>query len=102
MAEATRALFPEVHTEIAALAEALGLPFDPVFAWNARGDLLAVWAMVAQPCNCPALRAVIAHNEDGLPGLAGHCFHRRPAPRCSTHGHELLLSRLDPRSLLSR
>ncbi len=74
MADATRALFPEVHTEIAALAEGLGLPFDPVFAWNARGDLLAGLGDGCTTVQVPGTSPVIAHNEDGLPGLAGHCF----------------------------
>lgn len=74
MADATRALFPEVHTEIAALAEGLGLPFDPVFAWNARGDLLAGLGDGCTTVQVPGDPLVIAHNEDGLPGLAGHCF----------------------------
>lgn len=74
MADATRALFPEVHTEIAALAEGLELPFDPVFAWNARGDLLAGLGDGCTTVQFPGDEPVIAHNEDGLPGLSGHCF----------------------------
>lgn len=74
MADATRALFPEIHTEIAALAEGLGLPFDPVFAWNARGDLLAGLGDGCTTVQVPGISPVIAHNEDGLPGLRGRCF----------------------------
>lgn len=74
MADATRALFPEIHTEIAALAEGLELPFDHVFAWNARGDLLAGMGDGCTTVQLPGDAPVIAHNEDGLPGLAGQCF----------------------------
>lgn len=73
MADATRALFPEIHSEIAALAEGLELPFDPVFAWNARGDLLAGLGDGCTTVQVPGDEPVIAHNEDGLPGLLGHC-----------------------------
>ena len=74
MADATRALFPEIHTEIAALAEGLGLPLDPVFAWNARGDLLAGLGDGCTTVQLPGTSPIIAHNEDGLPGLRGRCF----------------------------
>lgn len=74
MADATRALFPEIHDEIAALAEGLGLPFEPVFAWNARGDVLAGAGEGCTTVQIPAEAPVIAHNEDGLPGLSGACF----------------------------
>ena len=74
MADATRALFPEFHSEIAALADGLELPFDPVFAWNARGDLLAGLGDGCTTVQVPGDEPVIAHNEDGLPGLLGHCF----------------------------
>ena len=74
MADATRALFPGVHDEIAALAEGLGLPFAAVFAWNARGDLLAGLGEGCTTVQVPGDAPVIAHNEDGLPGLAGRCF----------------------------
>jgi hypothetical protein len=74
MADATRALFPQVHDEIAALAEGLGLPFAKVFAWNARGDLLARSGDGCTTVQLPGPAPVIAHNEDGLPGLRGACF----------------------------
>lgn len=74
MADATRVLFPEIHTEIAAMAEGLGLPFDVVFAWNARGDLLAGLGDGCTTVQMPGDAPVIAHNEDGLPGLMGRCF----------------------------
>jgi hypothetical protein len=74
MADATRAHFPEIHDEIAALAEGLGQPFAAVFAWNARGDLLAGAGEGCTTVQLPGDMPVIAHNEDGLPGLAGACF----------------------------
>lgn len=74
MADATRALFPQVHDEIAALAEGLGLPFAQVFAWNARGDLLAASGDGCTTVQVPGPAPLIAHNEDGLPGLRGTCF----------------------------
>ncbi len=74
MADATRAHFPEIHTEIAAMADGLALPFDAVFAWNARGDLLAGLGDGCTTVQLPGAEPVIAHNEDGLPGLLGQCF----------------------------
>lgn len=74
MADATRELFPEIHTEIAAMSEGLGLPFEAVFAWNARGDLLAGLGDGCTTVQLPGVEPVIAHNEDGLPGLLGRCF----------------------------
>lgn len=74
MADTTRALFPDIHDEIAAMAEGLGLPFEPVFAWNARGDLLAGLGDGCTTVLVPGETPVIAHNEDGLPGLLGQCF----------------------------
>jgi hypothetical protein len=49
------------------------LPFDEVFAWNCRGD---VWAMAPDGCTTvqiPGSFPVIAHNEDGDPGLRSGC-----------------------------
>jgi len=74
MADATRALFPQVHDEIAALAEGLGLPVAQVLAWNARGDLLAASGDGCTTVQVPGPAPLIAHNEDGLPGLRGACF----------------------------
>ena len=74
MADATRDLFPKVHDEIGALAAGLHLPFAAVFAWNARGDLLAGAGEGCTTVQRPGATPVLAHNEDGLPGLAGSCF----------------------------
>jgi hypothetical protein len=74
MADATRALFPDIHAEITALADGLELPFDPVFAWNARGDLLSGLGDGCTTVQLPGDEPVVAHNEDGMPGLSGHCF----------------------------
>lgn len=74
MADATRALFPAIHDEIAALADGLALPFAQVLAWNARGDLLAGAGDGCTTVQLPGPTPVVAHNEDGLPGLRGACF----------------------------
>jgi hypothetical protein len=74
MADATRDLFPQIHDEIGALAEGLHLPFAQVLAWNARGDLLAGAGEGCTTVQLPGAAPVLAHNEDGLPGLAGACF----------------------------
>lgn len=65
--------FPSITEEIAGMAEGLGLPFEEVFAWNCRGDLLA-----SVPDGCTSLvypgpAPLLAHNEDGLPFLRGTC-----------------------------
>lgn len=74
MAVATAQRFPDILIEIEGLAEGLGLPFEAVFAWNCRGDLLA-----AAPDGCttvmiPGPEPLLAHTEDGFPVLRGHCF----------------------------
>ncbi|MEZ5751968.1 MAG: C45 family peptidase [Paracoccaceae bacterium] len=74
MADTTRALFPAIHDEIAALAEGLALPLAQVFAWNARGDLLAGAGDGCTTVQLPGPTPVVAHNEDGLPGLRDACF----------------------------
>jgi len=74
MADATRDLFPAIHDEIGSLAEGLHLPFAQVFAWNARGDLLSGAGEGCTTVQLPGPVPVLAHNEDGLPGLAGACF----------------------------
>ncbi|MGO6969359.1 C45 family autoproteolytic acyltransferase/hydolase [Rhizobium leguminosarum] len=59
--------------ELLGLADGLGLPFDEVFAWNCRGD---VWAMAPDGCTTvqiPGPFPVVAHNEDGDPGLRAGC-----------------------------
>lgn len=67
------ARFPRYWQELRGLAAGLGLPFDDVFAWNARGD---VWAMAPDGCTTvqlPGEPPVLAHNEDGHPGLRSGC-----------------------------
>jgi len=71
---------PDCWRELEGLAHGLGLPFDDVFAWNCRGD---IWAMAPDGCTTvliPGDEPILAHNEDGDPGLRGHCglVHVRP------------------------
>ncbi len=83
MADLTQSHFPAIHAEIAGLAEGLGLPLPEVMAWNFRGDLLA---SVPDGCTSllyPATKMEgprLAHNEDGLPFLRGHCALVEAAP----------------------
>ena len=82
----TAARFPRYLQELEGMAEGLGLPFDEVFAWNCRGD---VWAMAPDGCTTVLLPdgaggeagPLLAHNEDGHPGLRRGCAlaHLRPA-----------------------
>lgn len=65
--------FPTYWLELQGLAHGLALPFDDVFLWNCRGD---VWAMATDGCTTvqiPGEEPVLAHNEDGDPGLRGRC-----------------------------
>jgi hypothetical protein len=74
------ARFPAIRAEIAGLAEGLGLPVEQVLAWNCRGDLLS---NVPDGCTTvmrPGPEPLIAHNEDGLPGLRGAAFLAEVAP----------------------
>ncbi|MCG6658435.1 6-aminopenicillanic acid acyl-transferase [Halomonas campisalis] len=80
MAEATRYHFPRVWAEIEGLAEGLSLPVEPVFAWNCRGDLLANVPDGCTTLIVPGASPLVAHNEDGLPFFAGHCFMFEAAP----------------------
>ncbi|WP_202313187.1 C45 family autoproteolytic acyltransferase/hydolase [Mesorhizobium sp. L-8-10] len=73
--------FPAYWLELHGLAHGLGLPLDEVFLWNCRGD---VWAMAPDGCTTVQLPGdvpVIAHNEDGDPGLRGHCALAHVRPR---------------------
>jgi len=73
MAALTAARFPDIHAELQGMAEGLDLPFAEVMAWNCRGDLLA---SVPDGCTSllyPGTAPKLAHNEDGLPLLRGHC-----------------------------
>lgn len=66
-------LYPQYFEEIRGLADGLEIPFADVFAWNCRGD---VWAMSPDGCTTvqlPGAEPVIAHNEDGDPGLRSGC-----------------------------
>jgi len=72
---------PDCWLELQGLAHGLDLPFDDVFAWNCRGD---VWATAPDGCTTaliPGREPAIAHNEDGDPGLRGHCGLVRVRPR---------------------
>ncbi|MRG63682.1 peptidase C45 [Rhizobium pusense] len=65
--------YPQYLQELHGLAEGLDLPFKKVFAWNCRGD---VWAMSPDGCTTvqlPGDRPIVAHNEDGDPGLRAGC-----------------------------
>lgn len=73
MAEIVRDRFPRCWAELQGLAEGLQLPFEDAFLWNCRGD---IWPMAPDGCTTvqlPGKPHVIAHNEDGDPGFAGHC-----------------------------
>ncbi|MFF2323962.1 C45 family autoproteolytic acyltransferase/hydrolase [Agrobacterium sp. NPDC058088] len=72
--------YPTYLQELQGLSEGLELPFDDVFAWNCRGD---VWAMAPDGCTTvqmPGPEPIVAHNEDGDPGLRGGCAIVRVTP----------------------
>lgn len=74
MQKQTVEFFPNIYEELKGLAEGLDLPFETVFAWNCRGDLL-----INSPDGCttllyPEKPIMIAHNEDGIPSLDKKCF----------------------------
>lgn len=68
--------YPVYWQEIEGLAAGLQLPVDEVFLWNCRGDFVSAHDSVD---GCTTLFShtpdgtLIAHNEDGLPQLRGHC-----------------------------
>ncbi|WP_349962788.1 C45 family peptidase [Rhizobium sp. ZPR3] len=69
----TETRFPHYFEELRGLAAGLELPLDDVFAWNCRGD---IWAMSPDGCTTvqiPGAEPIIAHNEDGDPGLRRGC-----------------------------
>lgn len=74
VAAASRTRTPDAWAELAALAEGAAVPLDDLLVVNLRGDLGA-----ADGTGCSDLawsdgtRGVLAHNEDGLPGLAPLC-----------------------------
>ncbi|MCR9149621.1 MAG: C45 family peptidase [Rhodobacteraceae bacterium] len=74
MAATVARRFPDILAEIEGLAEGLDLPFETVFAWTCRGDLLADTPEGCTTVMLPGPEPVLAHTEDGIPGLAGHCF----------------------------
>ena len=72
--------FPHYWQELQGLAVGLALPFEDVFAWNCRGD---VWAMAPDGCTTvqvPGEKPLVAHNEDGDPGLRFGCAIAKIAP----------------------
>ena len=84
---AARANYPEYLREIEGIAEGAGEAFETLFLWNCRGDLrlpenVSAETLLAAASGCTSVMvpasggkpAVIAHNEDGAPQLAGHCF----------------------------
>ncbi|WP_338524208.1 C45 family peptidase [Pseudomonas batumici] len=67
--------FPSYWQEIEGLAAGLQLPVEEVFLWNCRGDFVnpsSVDGCTTVFCPTPG-GSLIAHNEDGLPQLQGHC-----------------------------
>ncbi|WP_323990456.1 C45 family peptidase [Nguyenibacter sp. L1] len=81
MRDAVQSRFPDIFAELQGLAEGLELPFDDVFAWNCRGDIASlapdgcttVQLPGLDPRLDPGLDIIVAHNEDGDPGLRGAC-----------------------------
>ncbi|WP_044875113.1 acyl-CoA--6-aminopenicillanic acid acyl-transferase [Pseudomonas sp. LFM046] len=75
MRSAVEQCFPRHWQEIEGLAAGLELPVDEVFLWNCRGDF--VQQQSVDGCTTvlgpTASGTLIAHNEDGLPQLRGHC-----------------------------
>src|SRR5580704_1882852 len=72
--QASALRFPEVWTELAALAEGAAVPLDDLALLNFRGDLGDVLGGIG--CSDLAWRrdrSVIAHNEDGAPENVGQC-----------------------------
>lgn len=67
--------YPLLWQELEGLAEGLDAPFDEVFAWNCRGDLVR---STSDGCTTVAGSTaegelIIAHNEDGFPQLRNDC-----------------------------
>ncbi|MCO6058462.1 C45 family peptidase [Pseudomonas sp. MOB-449] len=75
MRAAVEKRFPRYWQELEGLAAGLDLPLDEVFLWNCRGDF--VQRQSVDGCTTvmgpTASGTLIAHNEDGLPQLRGHC-----------------------------
>jgi len=67
---------PSLWEELQGMAEGLHMPFEDVFLWNCRGDLLH---RTNDGCTSIALYGAdgtkwIAHNEDGDPYLFNRCY----------------------------
>lgn len=65
--------YPQYLEELHGLAEGLDLPFEKVFAWNCRGDICAMSPDGCTTVQLPGSQPVVAHNEDGDPGLRAGC-----------------------------
>ncbi|WP_050528630.1 C45 family autoproteolytic acyltransferase/hydolase [Pseudorhodobacter aquimaris] len=81
--ESTKNRFPEFYEELRGLAQGLDVPFQDVFAWNCRGDILA-----SVPDGCTTIQSPgnvirVSHNEDGLPFFRGDCFILDAKPQAS-------------------
>lgn len=79
----SRRAFPALMREIEGIAAGVDAPFEEVFLWNCRGDLPGNAGFTgAQGCTDVLIPgdptsgrpALIGHNEDDAPQLAGHCF----------------------------
>ena len=82
----TRSVFPEYVLELEGMGRGAHVEYETLLVWNCRGDLPLSDDAIPEsvkhfPEGCttflyPAAKcsvAVIAHNEDGRPGLDGHC-----------------------------
>jgi hypothetical protein len=81
MAETVQARHPRYWAELQGLADGLGVPFEEIWLWNCRGD---IWAMAPDGCTTvqiPGEHRLVAHNEDGDPGLKGACAIARISSR---------------------
>lgn len=75
MRSLVQSAYPLIWQELEGLAEGLDAPFDEVFAWNCRGDLVR---STSDGCTTVAGSTaegerIIAHNEDGFPQLRNDC-----------------------------
>jgi hypothetical protein len=70
----TKEKFPLIYEEIKGLSKGLELPFEDVFLWNCRGDILANTNDGCTTLQLPSETNCIAHNEDGFPFFLKKCF----------------------------
>jgi predicted choloylglycine hydrolase len=70
----TKSKFPSIYEEIKGLAKGLELPFEDVFLWNCRGDILSNTNDGCTTLQIPGETNYIAHNEDGFPFFLKKCF----------------------------